>query len=441
MNLFSFLVGLAIGGSLLLIYRWRLRQRLRSILRSLPAGQASFSVSSQLTHAITVLQAQAQDFRQELKGLQRGIKRGPMGYLLVDEENQLLDGNDEALKLLNIQVDLQGYREAPPRLLLELVRSYDLDQLIEQTRARQTPTQKDWSLFPINADVLNFPAQTQEISYLSGYAFPLPHQQVAVLLESRQDANYLSQQRDRWISDVAHELKTPLTSIRLVAETLQYRVDPSLKQWVDRLLKEVIRLSTLVQEILDLSQLEANPNRGLTYQTVDVPSLIQSAWQSLAPIFADRDITLNYIGPGYLAIQADEHHLYRVLINLFDNSLRYVPDSQPITVKLELLDRTPAQIQLDVIDAGCGFAETDLPLVFERFYRGDTSRVRPQHANRQASSIDTAVQEFVQPSSGSGLGLALVRQVVDRHGGTITARNHPETSGAWIQIQLPQNPT
>jgi two-component system, OmpR family, phosphate regulon sensor histidine kinase PhoR len=425
-NLASFLLGLAIGSSGILLYRMRLQNRLQQKMRRVTrsSGRDGLSFSSQLIQTISDLEAQQQQLTQELIGLNQVINEGPLGYLRVDGDNQLLECNSIALKLLNIQDYPQN---STPRLLLELVRSYELDQLIEQARSSQLSGQKDWTFHPVSVDVVNVSAQID--CPLRGHAFPIANQQVVVLLESRQEAVLLSQQRDRWTSDVAHELKTPLTSIRLVAETLQPRVDPGLRQWVDRLLKEVIRLSVLVQEILDLSQLESEAAQSLKLAPIDLPQLIQSTWQSLEPLSRDRQINLDYHGPTGLIIQGDEARIFRVLINLLANSLRYSPNQQNIQVDLKLLENThPHQIQLNIIDAGNGFSETDLTCVFERFYRGDPARAR----HHESTSYDT--------SSGSGLGLAIVRQILDRHQGTIIAKNHPETGGAWVQITLPQVP-
>jgi two-component system, OmpR family, phosphate regulon sensor histidine kinase PhoR len=457
-NLTSFFLGLAIGGVGILLYRaWlqaRLQYRLSQPNLRNPAQPQTrgFSLNLPLFQAIGELQQQNQQLAAEVLGWKQLINHSPMGYLQVDEDNQLLDCNPQALKLLNIQdLNIQDYQETPPRLLLELVRSYELDQLIEATRNQQIPCQKDWIFQPVTIDVVNVPVQSA--CPLRGYAFPMAHDQVAVLLESRQEATMLSQQRDRWTSDVAHELKTPLTSIRLVAETLQNRVEPSLRQWIERLLKEVIRLSTLVQEILDLSQLEGEAHQQLKLAPIDLPQLIQSAWQNLELLSHDRRIHLDYQGPAYMIIQGDEARFFRVLINLLANSLKYSADQQAIQVRLKLLDTNPAQVQLDVIDAGCGFPETDLPFVFERFYRGDPARARsaPVHTS-QVRSVKTAGTALTQTnqsamqltatqlSSGSGLGLAIVRQIIERHQGTIIAKNHPETGGAWLQITLPQVP-
>jgi two-component system phosphate regulon sensor histidine kinase PhoR len=445
-SLISFLAGLAIGGLALLIYRVWLSRKLDRMLSSTALDNSGFSLSGRLAYAFREINKQQRQQQAELLAWKSVIDQGPMGYLLVDEDNQLLDCNAQAANLLNIQIDRQHYRATEPRLLLELVRSYELDQLIEQARDRNQLCQKEWRLYPVSIELENISASTQQIIYLRGYAFPLTSSHITVLLESRQEEVLLAQQRDRWASDVAHELKTPLTSIRLVAETLQTRLEPPLRQWVDRLLAEVIRLSTLVQEILDLSQLESLPERHLQLSQVDLPQLIRSAWQNLEPIAQDYDITLDYAGPNYLIVQADESHLFRVMINLLDNSLKYSPPHQTIQVKLQLLEQSP-YVQIEIIDAGPGFPEIDLPLVFERFYRGDPSRTRSTNASIRSGSGATnshnrttinRVSYGINAGSGSGLGLAIVRQIIELHSGKILAYNHPETGGAWIQIRLPQ---
>ena len=417
-------------------------------------------------------QTRSNDLQAELADWEAIISLAPMGYLRVDDENQLIRGNLPALDLLNIQ----DYNPSEPRLLLELVRSYDLDALIQEARSTSRPCQAEWILYPASLNVTHV---TNLTPYpLRGYATPLQYGHVGVLLESRAEAQLLAQQRDRWTSDVAHELKTPLTSIRLVAEMLQPRLDPSLRTWIDRLLKETIRLSTLVQEILDLSQLEATRTKPLKLSSINLPDLIKSAWLSLEPIARGKGIVLSYQGPEQLVIQGDDARLHRVLINLLDNSIKYTLPERPILLQLSLvqddrqmsLSQSATIVQIDLIDGGTGFPEDDLPMVFERFYRADFSRARlssklsismvPQETTaslpvkaleptnliqdtsemmgveRTRGSMRPQVQPF-QPSSGSGLGLAIVRQIVDLHHGTIVAKNHPE-GGAWIQIRLPQ---
>ena len=492
----EFLLGLGIGGLGLLIYRMRLLKTLQRATnnvsrdclgselqnrtindrepshnnlqrrRSSDKTTESLSVMSQLLRSLELLRERNHFLEEQVSDWKAIVSTLPVGYFQVDEDNQLIWSNSPALELLNIQ----DYDMDQPRLLLEVVRSYDLDSLIDQARSTNKVCQREWNHYPASVDVAHVTSPTAHP--LRAYALPLQGgDQVGVILESRAEAQTLSQQRDRWTSDVAHELKTPLTSIRLVAETLQSRLEPPLRTWVDRLLVESIRLSTLVQEILDLSHLETAGTRPLKATVIDLPELIRSAWMTLEPIASAKLITLTYEGPDALRLQGEDARLHRVLVNLLDNSIKYTLPERPILIQLSLIQdlamingnrsteseskprTTTTLIQIDLIDGGVGFPEEDLPFIFERFYRADPSRSRNTDtyaydqedrsiiANESLSSrpetlTKIPIQPF-QPSSGSGLGLAIVRQIVELHKGTVTARNHPE-GGAWIQIRLPQ---
>ncbi len=465
----EFLLGLGLGCLALLIYRMRLLKTLEKAtkehnlirqpeLGSPPQAQdnQNLSVTSQLLRTLEALRENNQALEAQLADWESIVNTAPIGYLQVDEDNQLVWSNVSAMNLL----DIHGYDMNEPRLLLEVVRSYDLDSLIEQARSNGKPCQREWNHYPVSVEVANVTTPTAHP--LRGYALPLQEgRQVGVILESRDEAQKLSQQRDRWTSDVAHELKTPLTSIRLVAETLQSRLDPPLRTWVDRLLKETLRLSTLVQEILDLSHLETAGTRPLKLNFINLPDLVRSAWLTLEPIAISKLIMLSYQGPDQLHIQGEEARLHRVFVNLLDNSIKYTLPERPILLQVSLIQdpamitaeqNTATIVQIDLIDGGAGFPLDDLPFVFDRFYRADPSRARTMEPfvapkvtlstealfakATQTISQEIAPQTF-QPSSGSGLGLAIVRQIVELHKGTITARNHPE-GGAWIQIRLPQ---
>jgi two-component system, OmpR family, phosphate regulon sensor histidine kinase PhoR len=435
-----FLLGLAIGLLFLAWYRYQLARNLKRLTQNLDAASASVgaSLTSQLTLAIAHQQRSTQKLTHHLETLKQVINLAPISYLQVDEENQLTWCNSLACQTL----DIQRCDSDQPRLLLELVRSYELDSLIEQSRDQQKLCQRDWTFYVASAEAVNM--SEQRAIPLRGTAFPLLNGAVGIFLENRQEAVTLVQQRDRWASDVAHELKTPLTSIRLVAETLQSRLDPPTRNWVDRLLKESVRLSTLVQELLDLSQLDVSPTQRLNLKTVDLVKLIHAAWLTLEPLSSEKSLQLDYQGLERLLIRVDESRLHRVFLNLLDNAIRYSPPQRSLQVRLNLhpvtrlnAKQATQEIQIDVIDAGQGFPENSLPFVFDRFYRADPSRSRsgsgPSHP--QANS-DIALQPM-QFSSGSGLGLAIVRQIVEAHQGMVSAKNDPQTGGAWLQILLP----
>ncbi len=365
------------------------------------------------------------------------LHQAPIGYIQVDGENQLVWCNATASRLLGIAYANQVMADTP-RLLLEWVRSYELDQLIEKTRHTNAPRQRDWVLNLVSPDPYH---PTEGVAYpLRGYGLPLSEGQVGVFLENRQEIVTLRQERDRWTSDVAHELKTPLTSIRLVTETLRSRVEPALHSWFDRLLNETLRLTNLVEDLLNLSRLDSADGASLTLKQVDLAQLILATWQSLEPLAQVKSLALVYEGPTELPVTLDEALIHRVLINLMDNAIKYSHSDQNILVRTSIQD-TPADIrysgtstvQVDIIDHGAGFKETDLPYIFSRFYRADPSRVRlgPFNAPPAAPGPVTPV------NNGTGLGLAIVQQIVDAHRGHVTAQNHPQTGGGWLTLTLP----
>jgi len=346
------------------------------------------------------------------------VQESPVGYLQVDEENHLFFWNGQARRLLGIEIEM-GIEK---KLLLQIVRSYELDRLIEETRTTGTPCQKEWIFHPTVADPLH-PVEKEDIP-VKACSLPMGNGHVGIFIEDRLEAVTLANQRDRWAADVAHDLKTPLTSIKLIAESLQERVDPALQVWVKTLIQQTIRLSDLVQDILDLGQAEIGMPLKLNLKPVDLPEIIQSAWHSLEPFATSKQIKLEYFGTTNLTIEADESKVYRLLLNILDNSIKHSPPLQIISIKVELVKtKTQKIVVLEIIDSGSGFAQTALPHVFDRFY---------QSAPPQLGHND---QGFA--AEGSGLGLAIARQIVQSHKGTITVDNHPETGGAWVKVSLP----
>ena len=440
----EFIAGLAVGLVILWVYRRRDDAKLKRLLGRLEDHQPATALgyNAQIASAIAEQRAQTELLRAQLDDFRYLIKYAPIGYLQVDEENRLLWCNQRAQEFLDIEQS--DYEQ--PRLLLAIVRSYDLDQLVERTRQTQTVCQARWTFNSISTDPFNY---LERPAYpLQGYGLPISNRQVGVFLENRQEAVSLEQQRNRWISDVAHELKTPLTSIRLVAETLQSRVAPEIASWVDRLLKEVIRLSKLVDDVLNMSSLEQRSSL-IEAGGTDLVSLIQAAWQSVEPLARLRKVNLDYQGPSQIMVSVNASLIHRVLFNLFSNAVKYSPPSRTVQVRLSIAPRLlPAAlaseqnsedqgILLEVIDEGIGIAEKDLPYIFDRFYRADPARSRQESLERSTAEGMRMAEVAELSSSGTGLGLAIVRQIVESHQGQVEARNNSETGGAWLRIWLP----
>lgn len=437
-TIFAFLIGLGFG---LIIYYFQRRfwqNKLRQLLKE-SAGyyqeDVSLPLSTRLRRETRRLQNHADQLQQELDLWQELIEAAPIGYLQVDEENQLLWCNDQARRLLR----LNRWQPGQVRLLLELVRSYELDQLIEQTRNTQQPQIQEWVFHATDlASESSQSSQDQQVSdaiALKGSSYPLPNEGVGVFLENQQPLVELSQRSDRLFSDLTHELRSPLTSIRLVAEALQSRLQPPESRWVEQMLQEANRLIRLIEDWLEISQLEQKPQQNLKLETFAVQPLINSAWESLNPIAQQKQIYFNYQAEQPLSITADYSRLMQVFLNLFDNAIKYSPSHSNIWVKVVLLpshriNKSEDWMQINVIDQGKGLSKTDVLRVFDRLYRGHETSQESRDQN-----TDSQTKEF--QSSGTGLGLSITRQIILAHGGRIQAKNHPDTGGAWLQIELP----
>ncbi len=445
MTIFAFFLGLALGIGFWLWKQNQLHKQLEQILELLPSGIDTLSLPLvyRLLRGISLTNQRCLEIEAESQIWKHLLQKATVGYLQVDEENQVLWCNQQAQQLLQIS----RWEPGQVRLLLELVRSYELDQLIEQTRDQQQPGQLEWEFHPAYADV----AAMEGVRSLTlrAHSWHLPHGQVGVFLENQQPLVELAQRRDRWVSDLAHELRTPLTSIRLVAEALQNRLQPPLSRWVDQLLPETDRLINLVQDWLELSQMEGDLSKNLTRKPVELRTFVQSVWQTLEPLARQKQLSLTYSGAD-VCLPADPSRLTQVFLNIFDNSIKYSPEQGNISVEVNLFPQTdrPDSVQINIIDSGCGFPESDLPHVFERLYRGDPSRTRQEKFSSAENGWQASCPDDIPPqgepphkpvSRGSGLGLAIVRQIVLAHRGCIQAKNHPKTGGAWLQIQLPKN--
>jgi two-component system phosphate regulon sensor histidine kinase PhoR len=429
----TLILGIIIGISLCYWQIYRLNRQLKQILVN-TSGNADITTSlpviSLVRRELASVYQTSQELTKKLEIQKSILDQSPSGYLQVDEDNQLLWCNQQARRLLNID----RWQLGQIRLLLELVRSYELDQLIEHTRNSQTIQMREWQYYPSqyakDNHISTLPSSSGQSLTLKASSFPLPNGNVGVFLENQQPLVELSRSRERAFSDLIHELRTPLTSISLLAEALQKRVGSQEKHWLEQMSKEVERLIDLVQDWLEISCIQEKPSQYLNYQKLNLKDLILSAWDSLAPLAEQKKITLNYQGEEQVNLQGDKIRLIQVFVNLFDNGIKHSPEQSIIRVEItynqpkissKFNPEQKEEIVVNIIDYGNGFKEVDLPYVFERLYRGESSRMRESSENTRR---------------GSGLGLSIVQKFIQAHGGIVEAKNHPETKGAWIQLRL-----
>lgn len=222
------------------------------------------------------------------------------------------------------------------------------------------------------------------------------------------------EQQRRLVADAGHELRTPLTSMRTNLELLASASRPGaphlpavdLAEILDDVQAQVTELSTLVGDLVELARDDAPT---IAHEPVELTDVVLRALERARRRAGDVQFVPHLV-PWTLV--GDSTALERAVLNLLDNAAKWSPPGGIVRVQMRPLDDW--SMVLEVADAGTGIAETDLPRVFDRFYRSDTSRTMP----------------------GSGLGLAIVRQVASRHDGAVWAGRAPE-GGALLVLRLP----
>jgi signal transduction histidine kinase len=224
-----------------------------------------------------------------------------------------------------------------------------------------------------------------------------------------------------FIANAAHELRTPLTNIMLRAEALGDGAleDPVMaRKFAKGIEIEADRLGRMAADLLTLSRHDNMPS--LYREPVNLTSLVSQVMDEMALRAEKAGITLAQdLNPGLPRLSADPGSLHTVLVNLVDNALQYTGTGGQVTVST-FADAELRNVVVQVADTGSGIPAEDLPHIFERFYRAD-----------KAHSRRTAVA-----GSGAGLGLAIARDIVEEHGGVISAASGPG-EGTTITIRLP----
>lgn len=228
------------------------------------------------------------------------------------------------------------------------------------------------------------------------------------------------QAQRRFVADASHELRTPLTSLEGLSEMLLMGADRGDTRVVQRTVRamhgELGRLGRLVADLLTLSRLDsAAPAR---FTSTDMGRLIADVAEQMAPTAEAQGVRLVTTCAGPAGVNGEPDKLKQVLLNLVDNAMRYTPPGGEVLVSTEY-NKAGGEVQIMVRDTGTGIPPEDLPFIFDRFYRGDVSRARA--------------------TGNSGLGLAIVRGIVEAHGGSIAVQSEPG-KGTLFTIKLPAPP-
>jgi signal transduction histidine kinase len=249
------------------------------------------------------------------------------------------------------------------------------------------------------------------VTFLAGY----------LLLRDVSREMEVAEMRSHFVASVSHELKTPLTAIRMFAETLAMgRVanEQTRSEYLQTVVSESERLSRLVDNVLDFSRIERG-KKIYRMQRAFLPDIVRAAAKAMQYPLTQHGFTLTVSiedqVPSALSIVADADALEQAVLNLLANAMKYSGDARDIDLRL---DHSDSEAIIQVTDRGIGIALEDQPRIFEKFYR-----VRSSHSDRVP---------------GTGLGLTLATHIVKAHGGSLKVASEPGR-GSTFSICLPLN--
>lgn len=214
----------------------------------------------------------------------------------------------------------------------------------------------------------------------------------------------------RFVADASHELRTPLTSIRGYAELYRAGADSPehVARSFDRIEQEATRMGGLVEDLVLLARLDQE--RPFTKEQVDLAVVVREAAADSRAIEPDRELTVD-IGHGTLVVEGDPDRLRQVVANLLGNVRTHTEPETPASVSVH---RHEGKVVVGVSDKGSGMNPEAAAQAFDRFYQASPDRTTP----------------------GSGLGLSIVRSIVERHGGTVELESVPG-AGTTVTLRFP----
>ena len=333
----------------------------------------------------------------------------PLGVMMLRRTKRLRFANRAAAAIF-------GFDRARAKglHLIEVIPSIELERRVDSVMSgealaaaplivsgKRTDRSYGVSVYPLRTGLRGDDEQSGEISG------------ALVIAEDQTERLALERTRQEFLSNVSHELRTPLSSVKLMLETLVEGGDDDARAYfLPQALQEVDRLASLVQRFLEQARAESGMP-ALLIQEVDLEAVTRSALRSFEQKAAAKQIALEVRSHRPVIVEADEQQLSQVLVNLIDNGLRFTGKGGAVTVDLDVKD---GYAEIVVSDTGIGIPYKDVPFIFERFFVADRSRARG--------------------ISGAGLGLSIVKQIVETHGGTIDVQSVLD-AGTQFTIRIP----
>ena len=293
-----------------------------------------------------------------------------------------------------------------------LVRGSEL--LVEELRDLVAQVARDGQIRETELDVRSADGSTART--LTARVGPLGSRLVLALVEDRTREKRIEAVRRDFVANVSHELKTPVGAIRLLAEAVDEASDDpeAVQRFASHMLAESDRLTMLVQQVIELSRLQAQDPLEVPV-AVDIDAAVSAAVDASAVEAAARRIEVFVQGDAGLEVVGSPDQVGAAISNLVANAVRYSDEDSTVVVSTRA---TADDVEISVVDQGIGIPASELDRIFERFYRVDPARHRS--------------------TGGTGLGLAIVKHVAAVHGGDVKVWS-VEGQGSTFSLTLPQS--
>ena len=337
------------------------------------------TLSQELERTIRTLEREKREIENILLALKEGV-------VALDLEGRILSANPKAQEVF--ETPLEG------KARIDEVLPQDVAMLFQETLKSGVATQGECVFRSKRLIVRVAPLEDEGVLYGA-----------VGVIQDITELRRAEELRRQFIADVSHELKTPLTAIQGFLEAVLDGVisfEEFRKKYLPLLYEETLRMSRLIRDLLDLSLMESGKVRW-EMEPVDLAALTREVVLKLTPLFQEKRVNVENHLALPLVVFGNRDRLAQVLTNLLHNAILFSPEGSTVTIEGE---EREGMVTVSVLDEGPGIPENDLPFIFERFYRVEKSRSRK--------------------GGGVGLGLAIVREIVERHGGTVGVENRPQ---------------
>lgn len=322
------------------------------------------------------------------------LRQLPVGVMVVDREGSVIAVNAVAQ-------DILGTTKGEGLLVSQLTRNYQVNKFVGNLLAEGQNKQDE-------VNILDEAGRTKNIR-LSGATVAGMNKEVVIVLQDITDLRQLEQQRKDLVANISHELRTPLTAIRGFAETvLDGQLDQdTARHFLDIIRSESLHLSRLLNELLNLSRLESGFRRK--QGTSSVRQVAREAAELLGDMAAARETKIEIDMATDVQVAVEQDYLEQIIVNYIDNAIKYTPPGTKIKITADRMD--DGFVRIAVTDNGPGIPGEDQDRLFQRFFRVEKSRKRE--------------------AGGTGLGLTIVKHVVEGFGGQVGVVSHPQTGTSF----------